>query len=238
MTSTSRTRNLGLAAGLAVVATALTAVYVSGSQDSATAAPAVSSTPVLVAARDLAVGTPIAQAISSGAVVTKRLPAEAVTPSAVTNPAALRGDVVIQPIFKDEQITAGRFGPSGAQGLRANLHGPLRAIAVSGDSTQLLASTLQAGDHVDVVANVRAIEGTSSATRIVLRDLLVLAPPTSGGAPGSSTTSATLQLTDREVQTLFWVLKNGDWSFVLRPAAKAQVTALAPATAQTVLEGR
>src|SRR4051794_7734582 len=233
MTKSTRNRNLVLAAVLAAVAALLTAIYVSRSQGSASAASGVASAPVLVATRDLPVGTPASVAFATGAIVLKRLPTEAVAPTAVNNAALLAGGVVIQPIFKGDQVTFGRFGPTAAQGLRANLHGALRAVAVPGDPTQLLSPTLNAGDRVDVVA---LIDGKS---RVVLHDLLVLAAPTAGTASGQpAVTYATVQLTDRQAQSLFWVMKNAAWSFVLRPSAKAKDTATAPATARTVLEGQ
>jgi Flp pilus assembly protein CpaB len=241
MSNTSRTRNLGLAAGLAVVAALLTLVYASrgGKSGPVDANAAVAVAPVLVATHDLAVGTPVSSALAGGSIVVKKLPAESIAPLAVTNARALRGEVVIQPIYKGEQITSSRFGPSGAQGLRANLHGALRAISISGDPQQLLASTLRAGDHVDVIGGL-AVDGPP-ATRVVLRDLLVLVPATSAeaGATGATTSqSVTLQLTDKQVQTLFWVMKNGTWSLVLRPSSKASVTATSPTYGAAVLAGK
>jgi Flp pilus assembly protein CpaB len=240
MASSSRSRNLGLAAGLALLAAILTMLYVSHGQGGEKANAAVALAPVLVATRDLQVGTSIEDALAQGAIAIRRLPAESIAPNAVTNARTLRRSVVIQPIFKGEQVTALRFGSSGVQGLRANLRGPMRAIAVSGDTTQLLASTLKAGDHVDVVANVR--QGEEPVTRIVLRNLLVLTSPASDatGGPASSTSSptVTLQLTDKQVQTLFWTLKNADWSLALRPLSKATVTANAITTGGDVLAAR
>jgi Flp pilus assembly protein CpaB len=233
MLTNTRTRNLGIAGALALAAAVLTMLSVTRAQ-SGTAAVAASSAPVLVATRDLAVGTPISTALAGGGIVLKKLPAESVAPSSVSSSAGLRGQVVIQPIFKGEQLTANRFGPTAAQGLRANLHGALRAIAVPGDANQLLAGSLQPGDHVDVVANVK--NGESPRTRVSLSNLIVLSAPVADSATGA--TAATLQLTDKQVQTLFWIVKNGDWSFVLRPSSKASITAVKPATEADVLAGR
>lgn len=241
MSRTARTRNLRVAGALALLAALLTMLYMSragGGPRAASAATAVS--PVLVATRDLAVGTPVSVALASGGIKLERLPGEALAPTALTHATAVRGQVVIQPIFKGEQVTAGRLGPTGAQGLRANLHGALRAISVSGDANQLLASNLRAGDHVDVVANIKSSDSAGAKTRISLTNLLVLSAPASAatGVSGSSALTATLELTDGQVQKLFWIVKNGDWSLVLRPAAKAIVTANAPTNARDVLVGQ
>jgi Flp pilus assembly protein CpaB len=235
MFTNTRSRNLGIAGGLALAAAILTMLSVSRAQGSTTSV-SVSSAPVLVATRDLAIGTPVSSALAGGAFALKKLPAESVAPGSVASATGLRGQVVIQPIFKGEQLTASRFGPTAAQGLRANLHGALRAIAVPGDANQLLAGMLQAGDHVDVIANVKAVNGPK--TRVSLNNLIVLSPPVADSASTGATAAATLQLTDKQVQTLFWILKNGDWSFVLRPSSKAAVTAVKPTTQADVLAGR
>jgi Flp pilus assembly protein CpaB len=101
----------------------------------------------------------------------------------------------------------------------------MRAVQVPGDTNQLLAGTLHAGDHVDLVANVRVDQNrVANATRIVLRDLTVLGGPdlsaTSRVASGAAT-SIIVGVTDTQVQRLFFVLKNADWTLQLRPVVGA-----------------
>jgi Flp pilus assembly protein CpaB len=164
----------------------------------------------------------------------RKLPAEAVQSDAVTSSAQLGGAVVLQPIFRGEQVTMRRLGAANEQGVRTALKGAFRAIAVPGDARQLLAGTLRDGDHVDLLVNVHQ---QAAKTRIALRDLVVLQAP-----PATSTTStdltALIRLTDTQAQVLFWALKNGDWSFVLRPATKATTTATAPTGEAAVLKGQ
>jgi Flp pilus assembly protein CpaB len=145
----------------------------------------------------------------------------------------------VQPIYANEQITPRRFGASGAQGMRSVLRGDLRAITVGGDARQLLAGTLRAGDHVDVVVNDKT-NSQNPRTRVAVSNLVVLTPPGAEGTSGQATdgsVQATLQLTDKQAQVLWWVVKNGDWSLLLRPAAKATATATAPTTKVDVLRG-
>jgi Flp pilus assembly protein CpaB len=242
-TLTQRTRNLGLAAGLAVVAALLTTLYVSRAEGGTkVGTPAAHLASVLVATKDLPIGTSLSGALSSGAIRVTQVPADSVAPDAAVSATGLRGQVVVQPIYAGEQVTGRRFGTTGQQGMRAVLHGALRAITIPGDTRQLLAGVLAAGDHVDLVVNDK-VNGQAPKTRVALRNLIVLAPPGGEGTvstPSSSdgSTQATLQLTDRQVQVLWWVVKNGDWSLVLRPTAKAAVTAKAPTTESDVLEGR
>jgi hypothetical protein len=96
----------------------------------------------------------------------------------------------------------------------------------------VLAGTLRAGDHVDLVANVKgegAVQG-KHYDRIVLRDLLVLRAPT---APGTKTgnignqanESVMLAVRDSQSSKLYFAVKNADpnyspdggWSLELRP---------------------
>jgi Flp pilus assembly protein CpaB len=59
-------------------------------------------------------------------------------------------------------------------------------------------------------------------TRIVLRDLTVLQTPTTSSTPTTAQPAAVmLAVTDTQVQRLFYVLKNGDWTLALRPAINA-----------------
>src|SRR3954454_11589801 len=103
MASTSRTRNLGIAAGLALLAAILTMLYVSHGQggDNANAA-AVATMPVLVATRDLTVGTSVGDGLQGGGISLKKLPADSIAPGAVTSARSLGRSVVTQPIFKGE----------------------------------------------------------------------------------------------------------------------------------------
>jgi Flp pilus assembly protein CpaB len=101
----------------------------------------------------------------------------------------------------------------------------MRAVQIAGDANQVLAGTLHDGDHVDVVANVRLnANELKSATRIVLRDLTVLSGTDPAGAskigPGASS-SIILAVTDTQVQRLFYVMKNADWTLQLRPVVGA-----------------
>ena len=58
-------------------------------------------------------------------------------------------------MYAGEQVTLRRFSDVAAQGIRSQLKGTLRAVQIAGDPNQLLAGTLKAGDHVDLVANLR-----------------------------------------------------------------------------------
>jgi Flp pilus assembly protein CpaB len=238
MLKSSRARNLGVAAALALVAALLTMLYGSRAQGGTKVA-ATQTAPVLVASKDLAIGTSLANALATGSVATKQLPSNAVATDALRPGAATGGRIVQQPIYAGEQLTLRRFGAAERQGIRSVLTGSLRAISIQGDARQLLAGTLAAGDHVDVVVNDK-LDSMHPKSRVALQNLIVLAAPDTDGvsAPGSAdVASATLQLSDRQVQVLWWAVKNADWSLVLRPAAKASVTAKGSTEEAEVLKG-
>ena len=116
-----------------------------------------------------------------------------VVTGAISHPGNISGLVVSQPILAGEQVTVRQFSPLRQQGVLGAISGNLRAIALPGDGTQLLYGIVKDGDHVDVVANIKytlhaGSAGSSSvslvASRVILRDLLVLQSPTTAGTNG------------------------------------------------------
>lgn len=220
---TYRIRNLVVAIGLALVAMMLTLFYVTNYKRSVQHDAA--SVQVYVAAHDLTGGVSGAELVKQHDLRLESVARRAVVPGAISSPNQLQALVLSGPVYAGEQVTLRRFTDVAAQGVRAELKGTLRAVQVAGDPNQLLAGTLHAGDHVDVVANVRIDSNkATNATRIVLRDLTVLSTPAESAAasvsPGGST-SVLLAVTDTQVQRLFYVLKNADWTLELRPVVNA-----------------
>jgi len=234
----SHSHNIALAAVLAVLAGVFTLLYVAHGKGGGARAAVGPTAATLVATRDIAVGTPASEALASGAIALRRLPLAALGPESMANAKPLAGEVAIQPVYKGEQIVAARFGPSGAVGYRSELRGTDRILQVPGDPDQLLAGTLQDGDHVDVVASVHEGENQTPTVVTVLRNLLVLHAPSSDAATSTSNqVSATLELTDAQAQKLFFVMQNGNWSLSLRPAANGSSSSVSPTTASSLVAG-
>src|SRR5205085_12044028 len=116
--------------------------------------------------------------------------------------------VLSQPLYAGEQVTVRRFQDQKAQGIVGQLKGAYRAVSVPGDANQLLAGIAKDGDHVDLVATVSAGNSqNASATRIVLRDLLVLrapAAPSGSSVDVGAKSAAVLRVSDTQVQRLFF----------------------------------
>ena len=233
-----RTRNYAVAGGLALAAALLTMLYVGRAKGAGPSTQDVKTAPVLVATHDLSVGASADQAISDGTLAVRQVPAAAVQPDTLSSVATLHGDVVLQPIYAGEQVTSRRFGPSGTDGASSELSGGMRIMSVPGDANQLLDGTLHAGDHVDVVASLKAGEQQTPYTKVILHDILVLDAPTasvSTTTSGESQMAATIELTDAQAQALYFAMENGSWSFVLRPVSNAITTTLPLTSVSTLL---
>jgi Flp pilus assembly protein CpaB len=216
---TSRIRNLALPSVLAALAVALTLVYLA--QAGTRKSPPQTGVGVYVATRDIAAGT--AGSAVAGALKLVHVPASAVVPGAVLNPAGLAGRIAADPIYRGEQLSFHRFVDLQQQGVLARLSGRMRAMQIAGDANQLLFGTLRTGDRVDVVASLKTPEKQVPYGRTVLRDVLVVSAPSarsSSQSGGTNVYTAMLQLTDAQAQTLFFVTRNGDWSLVLRPMVR------------------
>jgi Flp pilus assembly protein CpaB len=240
---TYRIRNIVIAVGLALIAMMLTLFYVTNYKRSVQKG--ASSVQVYVAAKDLTAGVAGDDLVKQHAFRVETVQRKDVVPGAISSPDQVGNLVLSGPMYAGEQVTLRRFSDVAAQGIRSALKGTMRAVQVSGDANQLLAGTLQAGDHIDLVANLRLNNNsTASATRIVLRDLTVLTAPTDSTlgkvqSTSAGSQSAILAVTDTQVQRLFFALRNADWTLELRPVVNAADSGERIETTDSVLrEGR
>ncbi len=230
-----RLRNIGLAIGLAIVAALLVLFYVSNYRRDIQQAE--ESVQVYVAAVDIAEGTAGAEVLAEEMLTTEDIPRRSVTPGAIASPEQIEGLVAADAIYAGEQVTTRRFTQKEETGIRSQITGTTRAFQLPGDQHQLLAGTLRGGDRVDLVTSIkyrvesfdegdengRGASRDRTASRVVLRDLLVLRAAESQVAtekitqPGNSSLSVTLAITDSQIQKLFFAIRNGDWSLQLRP---------------------
>jgi Flp pilus assembly protein CpaB len=222
-----RAKNIGIAVALAALAAILTSVYVVNYKRHVQHGEG--KVTVLVAARDIPAGTSGADVIDKHMLKEQTVPRKSRIPGAISSPDLLSQYVATQDIYQGEQVSTRRFAPPQEQGIRAQIKGTQRAYQLDGDNNQLLAGTLKAGDHVDVVATweIKNSNGDDAVvSRVVLRNLLVMtAPEGSGGhsvvtSPGSGGLSVQLRVTDAQSQKLIWIEKNSSdngWHLVLRP---------------------
>jgi Flp pilus assembly protein CpaB len=221
---TYRARNIAVAVGLALIAALLTTFYVANYKRHVRQGE--STVKVYVAKKDIAQGTPGVELLKHGSITTADVAQRSVVPGAISSPEQITSQLTTQAIYAGEQITLRRFASQAQQGIRSELHGTLRALAVPGSSEQLLAGTLKDGDHVDFLANLKTGScATCFAVRVVVRDILVLKAPVSAaaGKVSGQSTSVLLAVNERkQAQKIFFVLGNGaGWSLQLRPVANA-----------------
>jgi Flp pilus assembly protein CpaB len=226
---TYRLRNIAIAVVLAVLAAVIVSFYVKQQKQDLQRGQTL--TAVYVAKEDIPAGTPGSEIASK--VERVEVAKDASAPGAIVRPEDLEGKVSTEQIYANEQVSLLRFANPTEQGVRAKLSGTLRAVQVPGDEHQLLSGTLNDGDRVDVVANLkyklvnfgRSGGGDAQenvATRTVLRDVLVIQATVSSGdskrlSADSQNKFVLLALTDAQSQKLFFVMKNGEWTLQLRP---------------------
>jgi pilus assembly protein CpaB len=223
---TYRARNIFAAIGLAVLASLFVGFYVTNYKK--TVEHSQQHVTVFVASRDIPEGTSGADATSKGFLKQEQVLRQSVVPGAISSSKQIERLVAAQTTYAGEQISLTRFSDAAVQGIRGVLRGPMRAVQIAGDANQTLAGTLRVGDRIDVVANVKVGSDTSqrSISRIVLRNLRVLKAPL-GSDTGAHLSTASngsspvlLAVTDTQVQKLFYVVKNDDWTLELRPIIK------------------
>jgi Flp pilus assembly protein CpaB len=228
-----RLRNTAVAGGLALAGAILVFLYVvSYRNDVQSGANLVD---VFVAARDIPEGMDGATAIGGGYLEKSTVLKRNVIGGAISDPGQLSDLAASHTIVAGEQISVRQFHSVAQKGVLANISGNRRAMTIPGGPNQLLSGIVNEGDRVDVLANIEYIvrppagvdtaEGDLSrvATRVVLRDLLVLEAPggsSDGGIASSDEDSITLALSDSQAQKMLFAMNNGDWWLVLRPVAK------------------
>ena len=206
-----RAKNIGIAVALAALAAILTSAYVVNYKRHVQNGEG--KVTVLVAARDIPAGTSGADVVDQKMLKEQTVPRKSVVAGAISSPSQLAQYVATQDVFEGEQVSTRRFSPPTEQGIRAQIKGTQRAYQLPGDANQLLAGTLQAGDHVDVVGTWEVTPNVF-VSRVILRNLLVLRAPAGTETakvttPGSGGESVQLRVTDVQSNKLIWIQKNG-----------------------------
>jgi Flp pilus assembly protein CpaB len=242
-----RFRNTFIAVGLAILGALLVLLYVSSYRDDVQSGAELVE--VFVAARDIPEGTDGPSVAGSGYLRKESVLRRNVVRGAIAGSAQISDLAASQTILEGEQVTTRQFHPLAEQGVLASISGNRRAMTVPGDGDTLLSGIVNEGDRVDVLANVNyIIRQTGStvsrgdlrrvASRVILRDLLVLRAPsgTSGDAIGSGEQSSiTLAVTDRQAQKLLFAIKNGSFWLVLRPVSKPADSTESVETIESIL---
>jgi Flp pilus assembly protein CpaB len=216
-----RVKNIGIAVGLAALAAILTSVYVINYKRHVQHGEG--KVTVFVAAKDIPAGTSGADIIDQKLLKEQTVPRKAIVAGAISTPDQLARYVATQDVYEGEQVSTRRFAPPKEQGIRSQIKGTQRAYELAGEPHQLLAGTVKAGDHVDVVGTwvIKNANGDDApVSRVILRNLLVLRAPegttSAKVTSGNDTESVQLRLTDAQSQKLTWIVEHGAFYVTLR----------------------
>jgi len=188
---------------------------------------------VLVAKRLIPKGTSGSTIAQQNSYVVTTIPKGQLKLGAISDAAVLQGKVAVADIYPNVQLTTGDFTTKTVGALASQLTGKWRAISLPTlDAARGLSPDIQAGDHVDIYAQVRGLEG------LVMSDVLVLASPTAatGSAPASG--NYIVRVPTSRAAKFAWIGENGKYWLVLRPASKARQTQPAVEPSANLFGGR
>ncbi len=226
---TYRMRNILIALGLAGLAALLVTFYVSNYKSSVQHGQTV--IPVYVAAQDIPQGALGSDVVGKGWLKSENVTRSSVVPGAISSPDQIKALVAIAPVYAGEQVTARRFGPVAQAGVAGQITATQRAVQLSGDPNQVLAGTIQPGDHVDF-EGVWGLGG-SPVSRVIVRNLKVLQTQGTGSASGkigsgNGSNAVMLRMTDAQSQKIVLIYtqarqaSDAYWTLELRPGLKSQ----------------
>jgi Flp pilus assembly protein CpaB len=227
-----KTRQGTIAVGIAaaVLAAILLLVYLSNYRNSVKGS--TEPVTVLVARSLIPKGTTGASLATKNLFIVTTIPKGQLKFGAVSDPAVLRGTIAAADIYPQQQLTTADFTAASVGALAAQLTGTWRAVALPTlDAAHGLAPDVQAGDHVDVYAQVNGTVG------LVLSNVLVLASPTqaTAGSTAPVTGNYILRVPTAKAPRFAYVGQNGSIWLVLRPGHGARATQPAFVTASNAL---
>ncbi len=201
-------------------------------------------TPVLVADELIEQGASGDAAGAQGLFERTEVPRDQVKAGAVSDPAALRGEVAVRELLPGQQLTDADFRPAGS-GVVTKLAADQRAITVSLDSAHSLSGNLRAGDHVDILSGfeIDSAGGNRPVLRMLMQDVRVLAVPkkaAGGGGVGggaNETADITLRVGVSAAPKLAFAADNGKIWLVLRPQDGEKLDRSSLITLQSLLVG-
>ena len=183
--------------------------------------------PVVLAARDLALGATVAAADLR----TVRRPSTTVSGDALRDPAAAVGRIVAVALLHDDVVSAGHLVPVGAGGAGPGVNG---IVPVGGRAVHVLVKDgfqPPVGSVVDVLAtydpSIAAVAGTPGAASVVARGARVLALAGTNRADESGTSSdttgsgVTILVTEDEARSVAYAGAVGEVSLALAPVQAA-----------------
>jgi pilus assembly protein CpaB len=212
---------LALSLVFGVIAVVFAANWASGARSS-------SSAKVVVAAKDIPLGTPL----TAPFLKVVEWPQANVLPGGFQDVTALEGRVVKTTLVQGEPIIEPKLAPRGASGgLAASIAEGRRAITVKVNEVVGVAGFALPGNFVDVLVNMK--EGQEKpVSKIVLEHILVLAiaqEATRDDTKPKVVNAVTLEVTPQQAERLDLARSVGNLSLVLRNQIDSQAATTAGA---------
>jgi Flp pilus assembly protein CpaB len=163
---------------------------------------------------------------------------QALVAGAVTDVSQLSDKVATHDIYPGQQISAQTFEAANGA-LTAKLAATDRAVSIPLDASHGLVGSVNAGDHVDVLAgfNVQGGTGTRPVMKVLDTNVSVLKIDKSGGAGSGSSANVTLRVKSDMATKLAFAADNGKVWIVLRPAAGAKDSSASVVSVNSLLFG-
>ena len=229
-----------LATVAAVVAGAILLVFLNAYRDGLTGGGDAKT--VLVAKQVIAKGAPAEVIAAEGMYQSTEIDEDDAEDGAISDPDAIKEQYAAKTIFPGEQLRPDDF-QSNAEGFASRLGAYERAMAVPVDNYHGMVGELNAGDRVDVIgAFLLSTAGTgivtSSVTKTLLQDVLVLKAPEEREDSGTDEQEVYLKIPDdRDTEVIAYTAEIGKIWLTLRPAAGAKSHPPAFGTVQRALFG-
>jgi Flp pilus assembly protein CpaB len=199
---------------------------------------------VLVASAPIQKGTS-GDVIASGQLFkATSVPGKQVSTGAIADTAALHGRVAATDIYPGEQLTAADFTASG--GIVGELGPNERAMTVTVTNARGMVGQVEAGDRVDVYADIESSGRGQSFVVLLMSNVPVLKAPTGPSRTGlganngeNQQSNVTLKVNDAQAGELAFATDNGKVWLALRPAnASSPANASGIVSASTLVKGR
>lgn len=180
-----------------------------------------STTPVVVASRDLELGAPLTPTM----VQVVPWPSGAIPVGSFKELKQIDGRVVRSPVFKGEPILEPKLAPEGTKGgLNSVIPGGKRAISVRVNEVVGVAGFALPGSYVDIMVNTKDSKDTA-VSKIVLKRILVLAVAQEANRDDTKpkvVSAVTLEVTPEEAEKIDLARSIGSLSLVLRNSIDQQ----------------
>jgi Flp pilus assembly protein CpaB len=168
---------------------------------------------VLVATKFISKGTLAVTLAKEGRFAPASIPKDQLQTDAVTDAAALQGQVALADVFPGQQLTIADFGTSPtASALSGVLNGPWRAMSIPLDQAHGISPQTQTNDRVDVYLQLGGVLG------LLMPNVLVLAAPNQVPAGTTAPVSNTyiLRVPSSMAARFAYASENGKIWFALR----------------------